>query len=144
MGEDTPSPPAPWLLRGQLRNGAEVTLQCVAEDIRATELVGRCGRQLFWLGFCCSERIRANSREKCKDFKELRCLPPAEPLGSKLPAAGRRSWESTAVSCLVRVPVPGAHSRALLLGVLPLGGALMSPRNLKTVLRRLGLRNQQL
>lgn len=44
--------------KGQLRNrGAEVTFHGVVEGVQAMELIGRCGRVLFWLEFLFSESI---------------------------------------------------------------------------------------
>lgn len=44
--------------KGQLRNrAAEVTFHGVVEGVQAMELIGRCGRVLFWLEFLFSESI---------------------------------------------------------------------------------------
>lgn len=82
-----------------------------------------------------------NSWEKSKVFKQRYTIFGSEPLSAMLLAAGRISWESTAVSCLVSMPFLGVCTQVLLLLFLPLRGGLMSLRNLKTVLKLLGMRD---
>lgn len=82
VSEDSPCSLALEGASGKTGKGQLPNREVKVKSIRAIELMGRCGRMLFWFGFLRSESILVNSQEKSADFEQKYTV-----FGSQSPSA---------------------------------------------------------